>query len=98
MNVRNPLDAMPGLEHPVAQLMLSILLDAMGMLTYLVPFLGEFGDIVYAPIQTLYVASMAGWERLGWAFVVLSFVEEILPFTDFVPSCTIAWIWKYVRR
>lgn len=98
MIVRDPIDAVPGLEHPAAQFIMSILFDAIGMVTYVVPLIGELGDIIWAPIQTAFVLAMVGRERFGLFFGGLSFAEEILPFTDFVPSCTIAWIWKFYRR
>lgn len=98
MIVRDPLDAVPGLEHPGVQLMLSVLFDFIGMVTYMIPLIGEFGDLLWAPIQGMFIYAMVGAERYGWFLVCLGFAEEILPMTDFVPSCTIAWIWKYVRR
>lgn len=65
-------------------------MDAIGYFTYAVPVLGEFGDIFWAPVSALiFMASFGGWKGvLGGAF---NFVEEILPFTDFIPSFTIAW-------
>lgn len=95
---RNPLDAVPGLGRPGVQLMLCFLFDFIGMVTYMIPMLGEFGDLLWAPIQGMFIYAMVGAERYGWFLVCLGFAEEILPMTDFVPSCTIAWIWKYARR
>lgn len=99
MTARDPFDAIPGLEHPGVQLIASIFMDAVGMLTYLFPLVGEFGDLLWAPLQALFIVGMVGGEgRGGLALAGLGFAEEILPFTDFVPSCTIAWIWKFARR
>ena len=79
--------------------MMSILFDFIGMLTYLMPLIGEFGDLLWAPIQAIFIASMVGGEgKVGWILVGVGFAEEILPYTDFLPSCTIAWIWKFLRR
>lgn len=98
MIARDSLDAVPGLEHPSAQLALSVLFDGIGMLGYLIPVIGELGDVAWAPIQAIFIWAMVGKERFGLYFTVLGFAEEILPFTDFIPSCTIAWVWKYARR
>lgn len=98
MIAKNPIDAVPGLEHPVVQLSLSILFDGIGMFTYMLPGLGEFADIVWAPVQTLYIMAMVWNEDYRFVLMGLGFAEEILPFTDFIPSCTVAWIWKFVRR
>ncbi|CAJ1380079.1 unnamed protein product [Effrenium voratum] len=62
-------------------------LDLMGDSTYFVPGAGEAADLAYAPIQSIALImlfqsrSMAG----------LGFLEEILPFTDFIPTATLAW-------
>ena len=99
---RAPLDRVPGLEPPFVQLMLSILFDIIGMATYLVPVIGELGDLVWAPRQAAYIIGMVGVNRTGLVLGAIGFTEEILPFTDFVPSCSIAWfvayVQKYVRR
>lgn len=98
MIAADPIDAMWGLDDPRVQLVLCFVFDALGMVTYLVPVIGEFGDLVYAPIQAAFVGILAGRERFGLFFIGFSFAEEILPFTDFIPSCLIAWLWKYLRR
>jgi hypothetical protein len=74
-------------------LALCLVLDAIGYFTYAVPFLGEFGDIVWAPVSGLiFYKLFGGWKgALGGLF---SFAEEILPFTDFIPSFTIGWLVK----
>lgn len=72
-------------------LILCLALDAIGYFTYAIPFLGEFGDILWAPVSgLLFYKLFGGWKgALGGFF---SFAEEILPFTDFVPSFTLGWI------
>ena len=69
-------------------------MDLIGCATYSVPFLGEFGDLLWAPLSALlFYKAFGGWKgALGSAF---NFVEEILPFTDFIPTFTIAWLWQY---
>ena len=68
-----------------------MLLDAVGYFTYAVPVLGEFGDLIWAPISgLLFYKIFGGWKGvLGGMF---SFAEEILPGTDFIPSFTIGWL------
>jgi len=78
--------------------MLSFLFDAIGMFSYMIPLFSELTDVVWAPTQAIFIYAMIGKERYGWFLVCLGFAEEILPLTDFIPSCTIAWVWKYVRR
>ena len=71
-------------------LALCILMDLIGMATYTIPFLGEFADIIWAPLSGLIFYQMfGGWRgALGGLF---SFIEEILPGLDFIPTFTIAW-------
>lgn len=73
---------------------LCILLDLIGMATYFFPALGEFADIVWAPVSGYIFFRLFGG-RLGAIGSVLNFLEEIIPFTDIIPSFTIAW---FIRK
>jgi hypothetical protein len=67
-------------------------MDAIGMLTFAIPGYGEFGDIFWAPISALiFFASFGG--KKGAIGAMFNFMEEILPFLDFIPSFTIAWLY-----
>ena len=69
-------------------------MDAIGCVTYLLPGLGEFGDIIWAPLSAIiFYKTFGGWK--GAVGGVFNFVEEIFPGTDFIPSFTIMWLWKY---
>lgn len=71
-----------------------ILMDLVGMLSYALPAIGETFDLVWAPISGLVFYKLFGG-RLGIIGGVLDFLEEILPFTDVIPSFTIAW---FIRK
>jgi hypothetical protein len=71
-----------------------ILLDIVGMASYLIPALGEFADVVWAPISGFLFFVLFGG-RFGAIGGVLSFLEEIIPYTDIIPSFTIAW---FIRK
>lgn len=71
-----------------------ILMDLVGMASYVFPMIAEFSDIVWAPISALIFNKLFGG-RLGLIGGVLNFLEEIIPFTDFIPSFTIAW---FIRK
>ncbi|GBG34698.1 Hypothetical Protein FCC1311_109202 [Hondaea fermentalgiana] len=75
----------------LAQLVLSIALDIGGASSYAVPGLGELTDFAWAPIQTYLVHQMYGVTWLSW----ISFAEELLPFTDVLPSATIGFLLTY---
>ncbi|PVX50704.1 hypothetical protein C7377_1017 [Balneicella halophila] len=77
------------------KLIVCVLLDAFGYLSYAVLGIGETIDIVWAPV--------AGWlnyqmfkEEAGAAAGLFTFVEEALPGTDFIPSFTITWLYAHV--
>jgi hypothetical protein len=78
-------------EQKYGKLILCILMDIIGYATFSIPLLGEFGDIVWAPISAfVFYKTFGGWKgALGGVF---NFVEEILPFTDFIPTFTITWV------
>lgn len=71
-----------------------ILMDLVGMASYIFPGLGELSDAVWAPISGFMFYKLFGG-RLGLIGGVLDFLEEILPFTDIIPSFTIAW---FIRK
>ncbi|MCC6290180.1 MAG: hypothetical protein IT249_20055 [Chitinophagaceae bacterium] len=74
-------------------LLVCILLDLLGYASYALPILGEFGDIIWAPISALiFYKLFGGWK--GAIGGVLNFVEELFPGLDFIPSFTIMWFLK----
>jgi len=78
----------------VPNIALCIILDLIGMASYLIPALGEFSDIIWAPISGFLFYKLFGG-RFGVIGGVLNFLEEIIPFTDIIPSFTIAW---FIRK
>jgi hypothetical protein len=76
------------------KLILGILFDAIGMLSFTIPAIGEFSDVVWAPLAGFLMTKMYEG-RVGKVAGVLAFVEEILPFTDVIPSFTLTWIYTY---
>lgn len=79
------------------KLVLGILFDAIGMLSFAIPYIGEFGDVVWAPIAGFLMTNMYKG-RVGKVAGILTFVEEIFPFTDIVPSFTITWCYYYLVK
>lgn len=69
-------------------LMFCIIMDLIGYATYAIPFFGEFGDIIWAPLSSvIFFVTFGGWK--GALGGIGNFIEEILPGTDFIPSFTI---------
>lgn len=75
-------------------LLFCLAMDALGYATYAIPFLGEFGDIAWAPISAfVFYKTFGGWK--GAFGSVFNFVEELLPGMDFIPSFTLMWALNY---
>lgn len=76
------------MNYKIKKLALCILLDAVGMLSFTIPLVGEFSDIIWAPLAAMISYKMFG-EKRGKLTAITTFTEEILPFTDIIPSFTI---------
>ena len=79
-------------------LLVSILLDIIGMLTFLFPGIGEIGDVFWAPLSAYILYKMyKGIE--GKVGSIISFIEEAgILGSDFVPTFTLMWLYKYVYQ
>lgn len=79
------------------KLFLSLLLDGIGMISYSVPVFGEFSDLIWAPLSGILMVLLfkgtAG--KIAGLFEV---VEEIIPFTDFIPTFTLTWFYTYIIK
>ena len=75
-------------------LILGILFDLIGMLSFSIPLIGEFSDVVWAPISGLLIAWMYKGVS-GKIGGIVGFIEEAFPFTDVIPTFTIMWFYTY---
>ncbi|MDO3694630.1 hypothetical protein QVZ41_07200 [Wenyingzhuangia sp. chi5] len=73
------------------KLLASIILDVLGMLPFFVPGLGEMVDVVWAPLSAYLIVKIYQ-NKVSKYTAVIGFIEEALPFTDFVPTFTITWL------
>ncbi|WP_026755912.1 hypothetical protein [Sediminibacter sp. Hel_I_10] len=76
------------------KLVLGILFDALGFVTFFIPGIGEFADVIWAPASA-YLMTKLYKGRPSKVAAVVSFVEEILPFTDVIPTFTLMWLYTY---
>jgi hypothetical protein len=77
-----------------SKLFLSLFIDLIGSSSYLLPVVGEGIDLAWAPTQTIMIMAMYDSTTPNLKYV--SFLEEVLPFTDIVPSATIGWACEFV--
>lgn len=75
-----------------------LIMDLLGSATFLLPGLGEWFDILWAPVSAmLFFNSFGG--KVGRIGSIINFAEEILPFTDFIPTFTIAYFYnRYFKK
>jgi hypothetical protein len=81
-------------ERKNRDLFLSIAIDALGMASYFVPILGEGADIIIGPITgaLIYAVHKSG------KGAIMGTVEEIIPFTDVIPTASIIWVMRYITN
>jgi len=82
------------IDHKNRNLFLGLLFDGIGMLSFTVPFLGEFSDVVWAPLAGFLMTWMYKG-TVGKVGGTVAFLEEIFPFSDFIPTFTLTWIYNY---
>lgn len=69
----------------------SILFDACGYLSFIIPFF----DVLWAPASA-YLMTRMYEGKTGKIAGVISFIEEALPGFDVIPTFTLMWIYTYI--
>jgi len=87
----------PKKDRKHIKLILGLLFDGIGLLSYTVPFLGEGVDLIWAPISGLLLAYMYKG-TIGKVAGIFGFLEEIIPMLDFIPTFTITWVYTYIIK
>lgn len=74
-----------------------IIYDVVGMASMAIPVVGPFLDLLWAPFAAKKMSDMyKGTE--GKIAAVFVFLEEILPFTDIIPTFTLMWLYTFVWK
>lgn len=77
-------------QKQLPSLAFCIIMDLIGCMSFTIPLVGEFADVIWAPVSAfIFMRTFGG--RFGTFGAVLNFVEEALPFTDIIPSFTISY-------
>ena len=82
-------------DKKIKNLFLGLLFDAVGMLSFALPGIGEFSDVIWAPLAGWLMTKMYKG-KLGQAAGMVTFVEELVPGLDVVPTFTIMWVYTYL--
>jgi len=78
-------------------LILGVFFDAIGMLSFAIPGVGEFTDVIWAPLASFLIYKMyKGTEgKIGG---LITFVDEILPGLDVIPTFTLLWVYRFLIK
>ena len=71
----------------------SILFDAIGYLSFVIPFL----DIGWAPLSAYLMTKMYKG-KTGKIAGAIAFIEEAMPGMDIIPTFTLMWIYSFVLK
>ena len=71
-----------------------ILMDIIGSAVIVIPVLGE---LIWAPISAIIFWRMFGFSK-GFLGGIFSFIEELIPGIDFIPTFSIMWFIQYAKR
>ena len=86
-----------GTTHKTRNLILGLIFDGIGMLSFTIPVLGEFSDVVWAPVAGYLMTTMYKG-NIGKIGGVITFLEELFPLTDVIPTFTLTWIYNYLIK
>lgn len=73
----------------------SLIYDGIGMASSFIPLVGPLIDLAWAPIAAGKMKQMYPGKNGKLASIIV-FLEEILPFTDVIPTFTLMWVYTYV--
>lgn len=77
-------------------LVLGLVIDGIGILTSAAFFgVGDFADVIWAPLSAWLMTRMYKGNA-GKIAGIATFIEELLPVTDVIPSFTLMWLYTYV--
>ncbi len=80
-------------------LIIGLFIDGIGILTssWILPVIGDFADIIWAPLSAWLMTKMYKGNS-GKIAGVVTFIEEIIPGLDIIPSFTLMWLYTYVIK
>ncbi len=81
--------------NKITALIFGLLLDGIGMLSYLFPGIGEATDAIWAPLSAFLMTKMYKGKE-GKIAAIISLIEEAVPTMDIIPTFTLMWIYTYV--
>ena len=75
----------------------SIIFDAVGYASFIIPGIGEIIDVVWAPASA-YLMTKLYKGTAGKVGAAVSFIEEAMPGLDVIPTFTLMWLYTFVWK
>lgn len=82
------------MKNKYGLLVKGILFDLIGMFSYTFPMIGEYSDVIWAPIASYLLYKMYPGKQ-GKIGSIVVFLEELIPFIDVIPTFTITWFYTF---
>ena len=82
-------------ENKYKKLALSLLFDAIGFVSYVIPGIGELFDVIWAPAAAYLMTKMYKGKK-GKIAAAVTFIEEAMPGLDVIPTFTLMWLFTHV--
>lgn len=79
------------------KLAIGIALDALGYVSFIIPGIGEFTDVVWAPVSAWLMTKLYKGQP-GKIAAVISLIEEAAPGLDVIPTFTLMWLYTHVYK
>lgn len=77
------------------KLLSAVVIDLMGLASYVIPIVSESTDFIWGPMSG-FLIFMLFPNRKGRA--ISGVLEEMIPFTDFIPSAYLTWRQEYIKE
>ena len=78
-----------------SHLIISVIIDLLGMATYLLPVVGELLDVFYAPLAGIIIFLMYRRDMAVGILGALFGTAEELFVADLIPTATLIWVYTY---
>ena len=82
-------------DNKYGKLAIGLIADALGYASFIIPGLGEFSDVIFAPLSAWLMTRLYKGKS-GQIAAAVTFIEEIAPGLDVVPTFTLMWLYTYV--
>jgi len=73
----------------------AIIIDLVGILSFLLPIVWETGDMLWAPLSGLLIFLLFPNRK---KYAIAGMIEEMLPFTDIIPTACLTWRLEYIKE